>query len=202
MPPPSPSSSSSFLSNWRQWTIFHVFMFVTFLVSGVAVNAAQLVLFALLGTWNRRLFRRLNYYLVWVIYTQLLFLSDWWSRSRVVLQAEPDFLRLCGREHALIVMNHHYELDWLYGWMVADRFGVLGNGRVFLKRALRWAPVIGWCWSLSDVIYLDRDWEKDKENIAKGVRRRSIMHRWSLSPTAINLSAAIDAVQFLAVGLL
>ena len=34
-----------------------------------------------------------------------------------------------GGEHAVILMNHHYELDWLYGWMVADRANILGNGR-------------------------------------------------------------------------
>ncbi len=158
------------LSRWREWTVFHVFLFVTFLVSGLFVNAVQGTLFLLVGTWNRRLFRRINYYLVWLIYTQLLFLADWWSASRVVLYGSDDFFRLCGTEHALIVMNHHYELDWLYGWMVADRFGVLGNGRVFLKRVLRLAPIIGWCWSMSDVIYLDRDWDKDKQNIADGVR--------------------------------
>ena len=28
-------------------------------------------------------------------------------------------------------MNHHYELDWLYGWMVGDRAKLLGNCRSF-----------------------------------------------------------------------
>ena len=32
------------------------------------------------------------------------------------------------------------ELDWLFGWMVADRCSVLGNGRVFVKKMLKYVP--------------------------------------------------------------
>ena len=34
-----------------------------------------------------------------------------------------------GNDHAIILMNHHYELDWLYGWMVGDSARLLGNAR-------------------------------------------------------------------------
>ncbi len=35
---------------------------------------------------------------------------------------------------------------------------------------LKWAPVVGWCWNFSDVIYLHRDWSKDKESITRGAK--------------------------------
>mgnify|MGYP003904378339 CR=1 FL=1 len=53
-------------------------------------------------------------------------------------------------------MNHHYEIDWLLGWMAADRLRCLGNARVFAKKMLRMVPVIGWAWNFSDVIYVER----------------------------------------------
>ena len=28
---------------------------------------------------------------------------------------------------AIFLLNHHYELDWLFSWMCADAFGVLGS---------------------------------------------------------------------------
>ena len=28
---------------------------------------------------------------------------------------------------AIFLLNHHYELDWLFSWMCADAYGVLGN---------------------------------------------------------------------------
>ena len=43
-----------------------------------------------------------------------------------------DLLDRFATEHAVILMNHHYELDWLYGWMVGDRSGVLGNCRLVI----------------------------------------------------------------------
>lgn len=67
-------------------------------------------------------------------------------------------------------MNHHYEIDWLYGWMIADRYSVLGNARVCVKQMLKYVPVVGWAWNFSDVIYLARNWDKDKENLARGIR--------------------------------
>ena len=34
------------------------------------------------------------------------------------------------KNSAIVLMNHHYELDWCFGWMVADRFKVLGTHSV------------------------------------------------------------------------
>ena len=34
---------------------------------------------------------------------------------------------------------------------------------------LKYVPTIGWSWALSDVIFLDRNWEKDESKITKGV---------------------------------
>ena len=65
-----------------------------------------------------------------------------------------------GNEHSVILMNHHYELDWLYGWMVADRSGLLGNCRVYVKKMLKYVPVVGWAWGFSDTVFLERNWEK------------------------------------------
>ena len=53
---------------------------------------------------------------------------------------------------------------------MADRYQVLGNAKVFLKRSLRYAPIIGWLWNFSDVIYLYRDWQKDKKVISDSVK--------------------------------
>ncbi len=158
---------------FRSLPIVHVAIFVTFFASGLAVNAVQVALFVLLvfALKDRKTFRRINYYLVYVIYGQILFLADWWSSSEIRLHVESDEtdVNAIGASHAIIVMNHHYEVDWLFGWMVADRFNVLGNARVYLKKSLRFVPVMGWCWAVSDVVFLDRDWNRDKDAIAYGI---------------------------------
>jgi len=155
--------------NFKEWTICHLSIFMTFVLSGLAINMVQLCLFILVGWWNRCLFRKINYYLVWMIYAQLLFLVDWWSNSEVRMYVDPKVLAEIGHENAVIIANHHFELDWLFGWMVADRAQVLGNARVFVKKILQYVPVVGWAWNFSDVAFLERNWDKDQEIMTKSI---------------------------------
>ena len=63
------------ITNFKQWTVCHLSFFMTFVLSGIVINIVQLCLFILIGWWHRSLFRKLNYYLVWMIYSQVCFLS-------------------------------------------------------------------------------------------------------------------------------
>jgi len=36
-----------------------------------------------------------------------------------------------GKEHAVFIVNHKYEIDWLGAWVINDRIGILGVS--FLK---------------------------------------------------------------------
>lgn len=155
--------------DFKQWTICHLSLFMTFVLSGLVINIVQLCLFILIGWWNRSLFRKLNYYLVWMIYAQLLFLIDWWSNSEIRMHVDPKVLEGIGKDNAVIIANHHFELDWLFGWMVADRSQVLGNARVFVKKVLKYVPVVGWAWNFSDVAFLERNWDKDQEIMTKSI---------------------------------
>lgn len=159
------------MSQWREWTALHICFFVTFIISGLAINLVQALLYLLVGWWHHTLFRRLNYYLVWMIYAQLLFVADWWSSSELRLYADPQVLKELSKESGIVIMNHHFELDWLFGWMAADRNGVLGNARVFVKQILKYVPIVGWAWNFSDVAYLARNWEKDQAAMTESVNR-------------------------------
>ena len=97
-------------------------------------------------------------------------MTDWWSNSEIRIHADPDIIEGMSKRSAIVLMNHHIELDWLFGWMVADRSKVLGNGRVFVKKMLKYVPIIGWAWNFSDIAYLERDWNKDQETMTKSVQ--------------------------------
>ena len=75
------------VGGWREWSIFHVIFFLTFLVTGLLVNLVQAIVYLILVTLlgNRRLFRRFNYYCIYIIYGQLLFLADWWSQADITI---------------------------------------------------------------------------------------------------------------------
>ncbi|KAA0190417.1 hypothetical protein HAZT_HAZT008713 [Hyalella azteca] len=90
------------------------------------INAVQFILYFTIRPFNKSLYRNINYYLMYSIMAQILFLAEWWSGSEVRVYTDPEDRKLWGREHSLIIMNHTYEVDWLMGWMVADRCGVLG----------------------------------------------------------------------------
>lgn len=60
-------------------------------------------------------------------FAEVVFLVEWWSGSRAVLHADPNVVEnFMGKEHALLLLNHGCEVDWLMGWAVCDRVGVLG----------------------------------------------------------------------------
>ena len=61
-------------------------------------------------------------------------------------------------------------VDWLAGWMCADRASVLGNCRVIAKKVLGLTPVMGWSWFVSDGILIHRNWDKDKDILANSIK--------------------------------
>lgn len=58
--------------NFQEWTIFHISLFVTFVISGLAINLVQVVLFLTVGQLSRRLFRKINFCFNWMINAQVM----------------------------------------------------------------------------------------------------------------------------------
>jgi lysophosphatidic acid acyltransferase / lysophosphatidylinositol acyltransferase len=79
----------------------------------------------------------------------------------------PEDLEYCGKEHALLVMNHAYETDWLFGWMFCEKRGLLGNCKAYAKKVIAYIPTIGWNWKFAEFVFLERSFDKDKEIILK-----------------------------------
>ena len=153
----------------KELTLFHILGFLPFLVLGLIINMIQLVLYLLLFKISKDVFRRINYYLMFGIYGYFLFIAEWWSGSGMRIYCDQEMLTRMeakdAEENALIVMNHHYELDWLYCWMVGDRMGILGNCKAFAKESLKYVPILGWAGSWADNVYLKRNLEKDRSRM-------------------------------------
>lgn len=52
-------------------------------------------------------------------------MSQWWSDIKVNLYARPDVIDKLGKEKAVLVMNHKFQLDWIATWLMARNFGSL-----------------------------------------------------------------------------
>ena len=54
-------------------------------------------------------------------------MGQWWSGSNCTVHLEdPEDLKMIGREHSIVMMNHKYDIDWLMGWILSERLAMLG----------------------------------------------------------------------------
>jgi len=58
--------------------------------------------------------------------SEFSFLAQWWVQADCSLYISPEDQKLLGKEHAVVMVNHTYETDWLMAWMMAERHGMLG----------------------------------------------------------------------------
>jgi lysophosphatidic acid acyltransferase / lysophosphatidylinositol acyltransferase len=99
--------------------------------------------------------------------SELVAIGEWYSGSVVKVYITPEDLAKAGTEHTLLVMNHAYETDWLFGWLFCDKVGVLGNCKAYAKKVISFIPTIGWSWKFAEFVFLERSFDKDKEIITK-----------------------------------
>lgn len=180
---------ASILNTFKSSTIVHLCFAISYFTSGLIINIFQAVLFFLVKPFNKSkytlfkvqhlkysrknvfiilgLFRSLLYYLCYSFHCQLVAIAEWWSGSKAIVYIAPEDLEKCGTEHALLIMNHRYETDWLFGWFFCEKVGVLGNCKAYAKKAISYVPTIGWSWKFAEFVFLERSFDKDKEIIKK-----------------------------------
>lgn len=102
---------------------------LVWITDSIFISFVQLLLYNLLRPINRHLYRKLNYYLIYTSWSQVVALAQYWSNCRLVLHFPDEASRdKFGREFNLTVMNHKYEVDWLFCWLAMDHFKNLGVG--------------------------------------------------------------------------
>ncbi|XP_010835043.1 PREDICTED: 1-acyl-sn-glycerol-3-phosphate acyltransferase delta-like [Bison bison bison] len=104
----------------------HLIFCYVFIVSGLIINTIQLCTL-LLWPVNKQLFRKINCRLSYCVSSQLVMLLEWWSGTECVIYTDPRAYPKYGKENAIVVLNHKFEIDFLCGWSLAERFGVLGE---------------------------------------------------------------------------
>lgn len=61
-----------------------------------------------------------------LLLTEMVAALEWWSGTECTLYTDPESYQLYGKENAIVVLNHRFEMDFLCGWTFCERFGVLG----------------------------------------------------------------------------
>jgi len=105
--------------------VFFTFLFTGFILSGLVINTIQLLLWITVKPFSRWLYRKINYYLLYLIWMQATLLMDWSGSKCSVYTDDETWLKM-GTENALIVLNHSNELDWLVVWVLSQQSNILG----------------------------------------------------------------------------
>jgi lysophosphatidic acid acyltransferase/lysophosphatidylinositol acyltransferase len=106
-----------------------------------------------------------------LLWLELVWIVDWWAGVKVNLYTDPETLKMMGKEHALVIANHKSDIDWLIGWVFAQRSGCLGSTLAVMKKSSKFLPVIGWSMWFSEYLFLERSWAKDESTLKSGLQR-------------------------------
>ncbi|KOM34153.1 hypothetical protein LR48_Vigan02g030300 [Vigna angularis] len=67
---------------------------------------------------------------------------------------DSETFRLMGKEHALVISNHRSDIDWLVGWVLAQRSGCLGSTLAVMKKSSKFLPICPQVWINSHQFFL------------------------------------------------
>ncbi|XP_060518477.1 1-acyl-sn-glycerol-3-phosphate acyltransferase delta-like [Cylas formicarius] len=158
------------MDHFKRSRLLHLCLAITFFASGIIVNIIQAIFYFTLRPWNKHLYRKINYFLCYTIYAQVVFVAEWWASTKLLLYIDKnDWEKYYGKEHGYCIMNHSYEIDWLMGWMACEKMKVLGNCKAYAKKSIQYLPVLGWGWKFAEFVFLERSFEKDKLVISKQI---------------------------------
>nr|XP_020639569.1 1-acyl-sn-glycerol-3-phosphate acyltransferase gamma isoform X1 [Pogona vitticeps]XP_020639570.1 1-acyl-sn-glycerol-3-phosphate acyltransferase gamma isoform X1 [Pogona vitticeps]XP_020639571.1 1-acyl-sn-glycerol-3-phosphate acyltransferase gamma isoform X1 [Pogona vitticeps]XP_020639572.1 1-acyl-sn-glycerol-3-phosphate acyltransferase gamma isoform X1 [Pogona vitticeps]XP_020639573.1 1-acyl-sn-glycerol-3-phosphate acyltransferase gamma isoform X1 [Pogona vitticeps] len=152
--------------------IVHLLIGFVFVVSGLIINFIQLCTL-ILWPINKQFYRRVNCRLSYSLWSQLVMLLEWWSGTECTLFSDQATVDKFGKEHVIIILNHNFEIDFLCGWTMTERFGVLGSSKVLAKKELLYVPLIGWTWYFLEIVFCKRKWEEDRDTVVEGLKRLS-----------------------------
>jgi len=154
----------------------------SYFLSGVMAVQASQFLGAPLYLINK------DWYEAWIAFTKQSFglltttLTQFWAptvmrisgdksmRGQLLKTMKGDLL--CNfPERLVLIANHQIYTDWLYLWWIAYTNGMHGRLYIVLKESLRRIPVIGWGMQFYQFIFMKRNWEQDKPNMAKHLQK-------------------------------
>uniref|UniRef100_A0A7I4DYR6 1-acylglycerol-3-phosphate O-acyltransferase n=1 Tax=Physcomitrium patens TaxID=3218 RepID=A0A7I4DYR6_PHYPA len=134
-----------------------------FIFSGLFINGLQVISVLFILPFSRRAYRVVNMIMMEALWSELVWLLDWWAGVKVKVYTPRETSEHLGKERALVISNHRSDIDWLVGWIIAQRLGCLGGTRAVMKKSTKFLPVIGWSMWFSEYVFLSRNWTKDEK---------------------------------------
>lgn len=102
--------------------------------------------------------------------TKVIVSGDASVRGQLLKSADGNLI-LDFPERLVLIANHQIYTDWLYLWWIAYCNGMHGRLYIILKESLKKIPILGWGMQLNQFIFLKRNWEQDKPNMATALQK-------------------------------
>lgn len=143
-------------------------LIITFMLIGLITNVLQAFCLPLWWVGLRQLYRKLNTVIIYWFWCVFPWALESWAGYNVTIYGDPDVIKkYSNTEHAFCIINHRGDLDWMIGWIIIERMGMLGGTKCFLKESVQYLPVVGWSFWLMEFPMLKRNWEKDRSCLAE-----------------------------------
>ncbi|XP_065889508.1 1-acyl-sn-glycerol-3-phosphate acyltransferase gamma-like [Dysidea avara] len=144
----------------------------TFMLIGLITNLFQALCLPLWWIGQRQLYRRINTWIVYWFWCVLPWALESWAGYTVNVYGDVEVIKKYqNSEHAICVLNHRGDLDWMIGWVMIERAGMLGGAKAFLKDSTKYLPVVGWSFWLMEFPMLKRNWEHDEQCLSTASAR-------------------------------
>ncbi|KAK5208029.1 hypothetical protein LTS03_006877 [Exophiala xenobiotica] len=102
--------------------------------------------------------------------TKVIVSGDASVRGQLLKSVEGDLI-LDFPERLVLIANHQIYTDWLYLWWIAYCNGMHGRLYIILKESLKKIPILGWGMQFNQFIFLKRNWEQDRPNMATALQK-------------------------------
>jgi hypothetical protein len=57
---------------------------------------------------------------------EVIWLAEYWANIRLRVFCTPEVAAKLGKERGIALCNHVSDMDWLFGWMLAHNYDILG----------------------------------------------------------------------------
>ena len=113
------------LAGLKKLVLVQLLFFYIFVGIGLTVNLLQLLTYVLVRPFSVLAYRRLNRALACSFWSYVIALAQYWSGCECEIFMPDDEFKFVNREHCIVICNHKYDVDWLMGWIVCQRTGLL-----------------------------------------------------------------------------
>ncbi|GAB9469698.1 Lysocardiolipin acyltransferase [Globisporangium polare] len=128
--------------------------------------------------FGRNIYKRGIKFFEGLVFAMIAGLLEYVAGVKIVVTMEPGDESLEPHDHPfsitdqiLLICNHRTEVDWLFFWNLAIRYGCHDRIRVMMKAIIRFAPGVGWALLQLKFPFVNRRWATDEARIRKVINQ-------------------------------